>query len=119
METFEKIQLAFKCPKALDDLQPCNSNWYCDGCQQMVYDFRGKTEEEILHTFAQSGQKLCGIYDANRIKVLPQKRKWYKLVPAAMLLTGLAACGDHPAKKKLLCGNDATTSSIANLPPGK
>ena len=42
--------------------------------------------------FEKKGQKLCGIYDADRIKVLPQKPKWYKLVPAAMLLTGLVAC---------------------------
>lgn len=88
--------MSFKCPKALDELQPCESNWYCDGCKQMVHDFRGLSEEQILDTFKQSGQRLCGIYDADRMRVLPQKPKWFRSVSAALMALSVAllnSCG--------------------------
>jgi len=96
MEAFQNIQLSFKCPKALDELQPCQSNWYCDGCRKMVYDFRGMEEAQILQTFEQSGQKLCGIYDAHRIKVLPQQPRWIRASWTAVMALGITilnSCG--------------------------
>jgi hypothetical protein len=114
MEAFQKIQLAFKCPKALDELQPCQNNWYCDGCQKMVYDFRGFSETQILDTFAQSGQKLCGIYDADRIKVLPQKPRWYTWASAAMFVFGLAACNNYAMGERMIIS--PRVDSIRNKP---
>ena len=90
METFENIMMTYKCPKALDELQPCQSNWYCSGCQQMVHDFRGMAENEILDTFKKNGQELCGIYDAQRLTVLPKTPKWQRWLSAAMITLGIS-----------------------------
>lgn len=75
---------------------PCQSNWYCDGCRKMVYDFRGIEEEQILNLFAQNGKALCGIYDADRITVLPQKAKWIRAISSAVIALSVAllnSCG--------------------------
>src|ERR1700712_4265497 len=114
MEPFENIQLAFKCPKALDELQPCQSNWYCDGCRKMVYDFRGMEEAQILQAFAQSGQKLCGVYDADRIKILPQQPRWHKWASTAVMALGvmlLNGCGFGQKDRTI------TTAGVVLLPP--
>jgi TonB family protein len=93
MEPFQKIQLAFKCPKAFGELQPCTGGWHCSDCQKIVHDFRGMTEAQILDAFRNSGQTLCGMYDAGSIRVIPQKVKWYRWAPAALLaLIGLTSC---------------------------
>lgn len=114
MEAFEKIQLSFKCPKALNELQPCQSNWYCDGCQKMVHDFRGMEEQQILEVFKQSGHKLCGIYDADRIKVLPQKPVWHKWAAVMALgVTILNGCGVGQQKDMAL-GKVKTTRQMVN-----
>ncbi|MEO6524695.1 MAG: energy transducer TonB [Mucilaginibacter sp.] len=102
MEAFQNIQLSFKCPKALDELQPCGGGWHCNSCKQMVFDFRGMSEDEILEIFRQSGKPLCGMYDANRIKIAPQRPEWYRLASAAMLLLGLNACDNHVKGEPLL-----------------
>jgi len=96
MEPFQKIQLSFKCPKALDELTPCQSNWYCDGCRKMVYDFRGFTEEQIIETFKQSGKQLCGIYETYRAKPVVTKLKTPHWVTAAMFVFGIALIHQAP-----------------------
>jgi TonB family protein len=112
MESFENIQLSFKCPKALDELKPCQSNWYCDGCKKMVYDFRGMGEKQILQAFEQSGQKLCGVYDADRIRIVPQKTVWYKWATAAIMALGVTFLNG--------CNSNSTMGEIGKvrmLPP--
>lgn len=116
MEPFQNIQLSFKCPKTFDQLTPCNDNWYCDGCQKLVYDFRSMTEEQILEAFAKSGQKLCGIYEADRIKVLPQRAKWVRwamTAATALSVMILNSCGFGQRDRTI------TTSGVLLPPPPK
>jgi len=89
MEPLQNIKLTFKCPKQLNELQPCNGDWYCDGCQKIVHDFRGMTETQVAHAFAASDYRMCGIFEADRIQVVPQQNKWLKWVSAAMLALGM------------------------------
>ena len=56
----------------------------------MVYDFRGMTEAQILDIFMQSGQKLCGVYDAGRL-TSTSKTQWQKWLSAAIITLGLGA----------------------------
>lgn len=92
MEAFENIKLSFNCPKKLNELQACNGVWSCDSCNKMVHDFRGMSETEILDVFMRSGQKLCGIYDAERLPVLTQQKPvWQKWLSAAMIALGISA----------------------------
>lgn len=98
MEAFQNIQLSFKCPKALDELKPCQSNWYCDGCRKMVYDFRGMEEAQIVETFTKSGEQLCGIYDTNKLKPVPSTT----FIPKWVFVFGITAlselgCNQIPA----------------------
>ncbi|EHQ28546.1 energy transducer TonB [Mucilaginibacter paludis] len=101
MEPFQKIQLSFKCPKSINELQPCSAGWHCDSCQKMVYDFRGMTETEILEAFRKSGAPLCGLYDAVRFKTIPKKPQWYKWASAAMIVFGLTSCQNEVMGKAL------------------
>jgi TonB family protein len=94
MEPLQNIKLTFKCPKQLNELQPCNGDWYCDGCRRIVHDFRGMTEAQVLDAFAKSNYRMCGIFEADRIQVLPQQSKWLGWASAAMLFLGLTACHD-------------------------
>ena len=103
MEAFQNIQLSFKCPKALDELQPCQSNWYCDGCRKMVYDFRGMEEGQILDAFNKSGTPLCGIYDAPRMKLEALKLKTPRWATAALFVFGITAMSEWG------CGRARTT----------
>jgi TonB family protein len=95
MEPLQNIKLSFKCPKQLNELQPCNGDWYCDGCHKIVYDFRGMNETQVMDAFAKNNYQMCGIFDAGRIEVLPQLPKWFKWVSAAMLFLGLASWQGH------------------------
>jgi TonB family protein len=91
IQRLQKIKLSFKCPKQLNELQPCNGDWYCDGCNKIVHDFRGMSEVQILGIIS-CGQHPCGIFEPNRIEVLPQQNKWLRWASAAMLALGLTSC---------------------------
>lgn len=88
MEPLQNIKLTFKCPKQLNDLQPCNGDWYCDSCRKVVHDFRGMTEAQIMDAFKKSNSQMCGLFEADRIQVLPQQ-KWFRWLSAAMLALGM------------------------------
>lgn len=88
MEQLSTMSLAFKCPKAFDELLPCNGGWYCNGCHKLVHDLRGKTEEEIGQLFARQGYKMCGLLEADRIRVDVPISKWRKWLSAAVLALG-------------------------------
>ncbi|MES2279569.1 MAG: energy transducer TonB [Bacteroidota bacterium] len=92
MEQLNAIQLSFKCPKAFNELMPCAGGWYCNGCHKIVHDFRGKPEHEILDIFGKNGHKVCGMFEADRIRIttpLPKWRKWLAAAVLAMGFTGL------------------------------
>ena len=92
MEPLQNISLTFKCPKQLNQLQPANGDWYCNGCQKIVRDFRGMNEQQILEILRSNNQQTCGIFEADRIKVLRQLPKWLKWASAAMVFLGLTSC---------------------------
>jgi hypothetical protein len=97
MEQLQSIQLSFKCPKQLNELQPCNGNWYCNSCNKIVHDFRGMNETQILNII-NSPQHPCGIFEANRIEVVKHQSKWLRWVPAAILTFGMGiiqSCTDN------------------------
>jgi len=89
MEPLQNIKLSFKCPKQLNELQACNGDWYCDGCQKIVHDFRGMSEEQILASLVKNDYEMCGVYEAGRIEIVSQKR-WIKWIPAAILTFGMS-----------------------------
>src|SRR5476649_2011172 len=92
MQKLMVVQLSFKCPKAFNELIPCNGGWYCNGCHKVVHDFRGKQEKEIAAVFNQHNQNMCGLFEADRILVnshTPKWRKWLSAVVIAMGFTGL------------------------------
>jgi len=93
IQPLENIKLSFKCPKQLNELQACNGDWYCDGCQKIVYDFRGMSEAQVLTSLVKNDYKMCGLFEAGRIEILPQK-KWFRWAAAAMLFLGLTSCHD-------------------------
>lgn len=93
MESLQNIKLSFKCPKQLNELQACNGDWYCDGCKKIVYDFRGVGEEQVLASLAKNDYKMCGLFEAGRVEVLPNNR-WFRWASAALLFLGLTSCHD-------------------------
>lgn len=52
-----------RCDQIWDSMQSCDSGRLCAQCNQVIFDFRGKTEWEIALKHAQSETKVCGIYD--------------------------------------------------------
>ena len=94
MEPHQNIALSFKCPKQLNQLHPVNGDYYCDGCQKTVHDFRGMTEAQVLEAMSKSARQTCGIFESERITVLPQIPRWLKWASAAMVALGMTACDD-------------------------
>jgi hypothetical protein len=89
MEPHQNIALSFKCPKQLNQLQPVNGDYYCDGCKKAVHDFRGMTEAQVLEVIANNSRTTCGIFESGSINVMPQHGKWLKWASAAMLALGI------------------------------
>ncbi|OCX51737.1 hypothetical protein BEL04_17130 [Mucilaginibacter sp. PPCGB 2223] len=92
MEPLQNIKLSFKCPKQLNELRPCDGDWYCDGCQKIVHDFRGMSETQIIDVINTNAHPTCGILEAGRIQVSPRQNKWRYWVSAAVVFLGLTAC---------------------------
>lgn len=111
METLQTIKLTFKCPKQLNQLQPCNGDWYCDGCRKIVHDFRGMSEKQILEVFEKNDYKLCGMFEDGRIEVKQQQYKWFRWASAAILFLGLTSCHGVAGNKPLI-GDTVAVSSI-------
>lgn len=88
MDQFQNIQLTFKCPKTLNELTACNSDWYCTGCNKVIMDFRGMEEARILNSLNNGDKIHCGIFDAARIAYTPQP-KWQRWVSAGLIALGL------------------------------
>lgn len=89
MQTYQSFHLTFNCPKAFDELKPCNGGWYCNGCHKVVHDFRGMDEQQIRDAFLKSGKNICGMYDADRINIGKKQPRLKKWLSAAMLTLGL------------------------------
>jgi len=111
MPPHHNIKLSFKCSKRLNELRPCNSDWYCDSCKKVVHDFRGMTEAQILHVIKYE-QRPCGIFEAKRIQLIPRQNKWLRLLPAAMLALGLTSCFE-PVKGKMICSKPSDMHEVA------
>jgi len=111
MEPLQNIQLTFKCPKTLNDLSPCNSDWYCAGCNRIIMDFRGMEEARILDSL-NSGDKIhCGIFDTQRIAYTPQP-KWYRWFSAALIALGLNTLNNRVfAQQKVPASGVDTTAA--------
>lgn len=112
MDPLQNIQLTFKCPKTLNDLTACNSDWYCAGCNRIIRDFRGMPEEEILNSLNSVNKFHCGIFDTKRISYNPQPR-WQRWLSAGLLTLGLSTLGNRVfAQQKIsTTGGDTTSSS--------
>ncbi|MFC0515652.1 energy transducer TonB [Mucilaginibacter angelicae] len=109
MNQFQNIHLTFKCPKTLNELTACNSDWYCAGCNRIIMDFRGMQEEQILNSL-KSGDKIhCGIFDADRIAYTPQP-KWQRWVSAGAIALGLTTLNSRvfAQQKSQALGGDTT-----------
>lgn len=89
MEQLQDIGLKFKCSKASDELIPCAGGWYCNGCHKIVHDMRGKSESEVKSTLAANNYKMCGMFEADRIRISTPLSKWRKWGTAALLAFGL------------------------------
>ncbi len=57
---FSKIK---GCNQIWDSMPECEKGRICGQCDNVIFDFRGKTEWEIALKHAQSETKVCGIYD--------------------------------------------------------
>ncbi|MDB5147113.1 MAG: TonB family protein [Mucilaginibacter sp.] len=88
MDQFQDIHLTFKCPKTLNELTACNSDWYCAGCNRVIMDFRGMEEARIINSLKNGDKIHCGIFDAARIAYTPQP-KWQRWVSAGLIALGL------------------------------
>jgi len=95
MEPHQNIALSFKCPKQLNQLHPVNGDYYCDGCQKTVHDFRGMTEAQVLEAMSKSARQTCGIFEKERITVLPQMPRWLKWASAAMMFFGVTSIHEN------------------------
>lgn len=49
---------------------------------------RGKSEEEIQDVFKSNGKNLCGLFEADRIRISTPLPKWHKWLSAAVLALG-------------------------------
>ncbi|WP_121808828.1 energy transducer TonB [Mucilaginibacter kameinonensis] len=111
MEPLQNIQLTFKCPKTLNDLSPCNSDWYCAGCNRIIMDFRGMEESRILDSLNNGDKIHCGIFDAQRIAYTPQS-KWYRWLSAALIALGLNTLNNRVfAQQKVATSGSDTTAA--------
>lgn len=52
-----------QCNQIWDSMQLCEKDRLCNKCNNIIIDFRGKTEREIALKHAQSEKKVCGLYD--------------------------------------------------------
>jgi protein TonB len=71
----------------------------------MVHDFRGMDEQAISIFIAENNGKVCGMFEADRIRISPPLPKWRKWLSAAMMAMGFTglyhtAFAQQPARVK-------------------
>lgn len=67
MTPIEKIQLSLICKKDLDTMRPCKRGFDCGDCGKTVYDFRGKSQEDLIKTLSNQ-DSICGIFSKNQMQ---------------------------------------------------
>lgn len=68
-----------------DSMELCENGRLCTLCNNVIFDFRGKTKWEIALKHAQSEQKVCGIYDK---KVIIEKETFKQPNSRGLLFAG-------------------------------
>ena len=84
-----------RCDQNWNTMQPCGKGRLCAECQNIVLDFRGKTDSEIAFAHTQSEKKVCGIYDEKHFAekksinlVRRQRKAWITAGTAGLLAAG-------------------------------
>lgn len=88
MEQKQAIQIQHPCPMRTSRMEQQGSDFFCKGCSKTVYDFRGKSAQEVK-SFA-AGKNCCMVLDSTQV-TQPQFSFRYRLHFAA--LTFLAFFG--------------------------
>lgn len=73
--------LSLPCKIQIHELDKGTDGYHCSSCDKVLTDFRGKPNDEILHTIRTSEQKVCGIFHPNQFAfktselVMPSTRR--------------------------------------------
>lgn len=81
-----------QCDQVWDLMSPCEKGRLCAKCDNVIHDFRGKTDMEIALIHSRSKKKVCGIYDEKTVNPInnpdnePSSNKKYLLAGALSIL---------------------------------
>lgn len=78
------------CPNSWSLMHPADGGRHCKGCDHLVVDFRGKSNEEILQVL-RSNAKTCGHFSPDQLAHHPlENRSWfYRLKYGAAVMLAL------------------------------
>ena len=58
------IQIKYDCPESVDLMPKTDCGIYCGSCARNIYDFRGKSLDEIAKIRTSNPEISCGVFDS-------------------------------------------------------
>ena len=58
------IQIKYDCPESVQEMPASDCGLYCASCAKNIFDFRGKTQDEISKIRLENPSINCGVFDA-------------------------------------------------------
>ncbi len=81
------VRIPIPCDENPDSMASHEKGWFCKACSKVVYDFTGKSDEEIHMFFmAHRGQEVCGRFRNGQLN-----RPLYIQVPLHHIPSGLSS----------------------------
>lgn len=115
-KSIKNIQLAFPCQEDWGKMADDEKGKFCDKCKSRVFDFRGKSKEELQNEIIHSAAPICGRFNKSQLS-----SSFLKYAASAVLASGLAmpAIGQQPIptdSSEIIDDNDAIFGTIEIQP---
>lgn len=95
------------CDESWEDMPPTDGGRYCSRCARRILDFTDISDEDLKGLIAQSGGKICGMFDTEQLNrvhfnkdIRPALAAWQKAAAAIAALTALSTAlpAQQPAR---------------------
>jgi hypothetical protein len=113
------IKIKYSCPESSSEMQDTSCGKFCSSCQQIVYDFREKSQEEIIEIRANNPSVKCGLFTREQASVDSRTavQNVFRMAFAAIFVLGFNATMLFGQTVNTIALNDATvavTDTVAN-----
>jgi TonB family protein len=84
-KSIKNIQLAFPCKEDWNNMPDDEKGKFCEKCKSRVFDFRGKSKEELQNEIIHSAEPICGRFNKSQLS-----SSFLKYAASAVIASGLA-----------------------------